>query len=224
MEINRLLSDELSYELAIRGCNAGRTVDEKRHLLRELLYQEKQNIIMISTTNLEPTQEFAVCSAKLDELMGHIEEFDFSNRENEYRRINARLEHISGRLQRIDSGCHPAAVEMKKELQRLKDQLKTRLDELYQGSRKNAQSSIIDQPNEEFGRSIIDEPNTLLPEISQLQGIAQTERSMLSSPAQMSNHITWVRSPHACGNKDHQIDDATTSLAAKTDEFLKPHN
>lgn len=58
------------------------------------------------------------------------------------------------------------------------DQLRTRLDEIHQVSRKDAQSSIIDQPNEEFARSVINEPNTLLPEISLLQGNVQIELFM----------------------------------------------
>lgn len=32
MEVNRLQSDELSYELSVHGYTTGRTVDEKRHL------------------------------------------------------------------------------------------------------------------------------------------------------------------------------------------------
>ncbi|CAH1111195.1 unnamed protein product [Psylliodes chrysocephalus] len=43
----------------------------------------------------------AICSTKLEELLGDIEQFDLNNKRNEYLRINSRLAHVHRRLEFI---------------------------------------------------------------------------------------------------------------------------
>lgn len=112
MEVNRLKSDELSWELLVRGCDVGNSVEQKRAQLRRALLEK----VPIGTdVQLDPYAEFGICKAKLDELIGCIQEFDQSNRVNEYKRISSRLLHLQTRLNRIDSD--------RPEVQRRKDDL-----------------------------------------------------------------------------------------------------
>lgn len=103
MEVNRLLGDELGYELFIRGLPVRNTVAERRTMLREALRVEKQQgIITISSrVQLDVMLELDICQQKLEDLEQDILEFDQQNRVNEFKRINTRLLHISSRLGRI---------------------------------------------------------------------------------------------------------------------------
>lgn len=102
MDPNRLLSDELTYELMIRGVPTAGTVTEKRVKLRNCLRSEQDDD---STSNLDfplvPAAELDICKRKLQELKTMIENFDVSNYQNEYARIGSRLTHVHRRLGRI---------------------------------------------------------------------------------------------------------------------------
>lgn len=131
-DINRLLSDELTHELLLLGCTEGNTVADKRRLLRELLHNdlgERKNL------NLEASSELNICSIKLDQLLGFIQEFDHSNRINEYQRILARLNHVNRRLQRIiltnDLQQYDLFVSKKSGLEKLCTELFTVLEKLF---------------------------------------------------------------------------------------------
>nr|CAI5848669.1 unnamed protein product [Callosobruchus analis] len=103
MEVNRLLSDELTYELQARGLPIGNTVAEKRLLLRESLRQERLGLSTPPTRcNMVADHELVVCTGKLGELRRAVGQFDDSNRDNEFRRIYTRLIHVSDRLKRIE--------------------------------------------------------------------------------------------------------------------------
>ncbi|XP_031350410.1 uncharacterized protein LOC116176081 [Photinus pyralis] len=102
MEVNRLLGDELSYELAIRDMSTSGTVAEKRSALRGCLRLENSSLTPIpNLSKLDNKKELQVCSSKLQELEQCIESFDQTNRENEYKRIQTRLLHVQGRLKRL---------------------------------------------------------------------------------------------------------------------------
>lgn len=85
MEVNRLLSSELTYEILIRGYPISATVDEKRAILRRLLRQEREGESCAPTsTTLDTNDELLVCASKLDELERDIKSFSFENRQNEF--------------------------------------------------------------------------------------------------------------------------------------------
>lgn len=98
MDINSLRSDELTWELSVRGVEIGSTVDQKRMQLRSAI---RSGILFISDLGLDPAVELSICSAKLDELIGNIQEFDNRNRSNEFKRISSRLLHLQGRVENI---------------------------------------------------------------------------------------------------------------------------
>lgn len=106
MDVHRLLSDELSFELEVRGISSGNTVREKRDLLREAFRSDGEGNSFkereVSDSNLP------ICRAKLEELSGRIQDFDRGNRENEYKSIRSRLLHVHGRLLRVRADTREA--------------------------------------------------------------------------------------------------------------------
>lgn len=144
MDVNRLLGDELAYELYVRGYPVGNTVAEKRVALRNALRLEGESAV---TTRfdlaLDSVEEKDICERKLNELEQAIINFDFRNRDNEYKRISSRLAHIAGRLDRF------CCKEIDLEIERLRLVAKcTRLRE---------EISLLLEGSVEFQRSINNE-------------------------------------------------------------------
>ncbi|XP_045482795.1 uncharacterized protein LOC123686605 [Harmonia axyridis] len=94
MDVNRLLNDELTYELQLRGQTIPSTVTLKRSLLRQVL---KLNL-PLQPTGMNPTLDMESCQNKLTDLLEAIKHFDTGNTTNEYTRISTRLIHIQRRL------------------------------------------------------------------------------------------------------------------------------
>lgn len=103
MEPNRLLGDEITYELQIRGLPIGGTVAMKRCSLREVLRLERiGESIPPSEVNLDVNSEFSICEGKLDDLSEDIKNFNVCNKENEFKRIHSRLIHLKLRIGRLN--------------------------------------------------------------------------------------------------------------------------
>lgn len=113
MEVSRLLTDELTYELHIRGLPTTGPVQEKRTLLRDALRMERLGQAQQpSTVALDPEQEFIICEAKLKDLQQDVVEFDESNRENEFKRIKSRIRRINQRIGGINV-CSKSTLKTK---------------------------------------------------------------------------------------------------------------
>lgn len=152
MDINRLLSDELSWELLSRGCEVGnKTVEQKRILLRQLLRNDFSNAKSVATFHFDPVLELTVCSSKLEELLGYLEEFNLENRENEYRKIKTRLLHVEARLDRVEVKDEKHLGDKINMLELCRELIK-KLEEIYIESKSNqnefSNSSLLDIPNE----------------------------------------------------------------------------
>lgn len=165
MEVNRLLGDELSYEIAIRGLNVEGPVTEKRAVLRGLLRCERSGqTVSICVDTLEPDSELEICGTKLLELSGDIDNFDVNNKVNEYKRIYSRLLHVNGRLSRIKASNEEQRIrklDCMAQGMRLIDAVSTAYEEADAVG-----PLLIDAPTVDPGTSILDEPNPLLPEVS----------------------------------------------------------
>lgn len=162
MEVNRLLSDELSYELAIRDLPTTGTVPEKRSILSGVLRCEKLGIRQApSSVNIEPAEELDVCHRKLTELEQNIESFVRENKDNEYKRISSRLTHIVYRLQRIPTESELQPLQL--ELQSRTFQAVDRLQAVYETPA--TEQHIVDQPNRISNNSLLDEDIALIPEL-----------------------------------------------------------
>lgn len=172
MDINRLLSDELTYELKSRGYDLGDgTVKDKRRLLREAIRNEHLGIGNAIDVNVDAKQELTICATKLEELFGDIQEFDVSNRDNEYSRIKSRLIHVQGRLGRIKVTNSETQAEHNK-LSDLINELIGTLEEIYvtarssNGEPRENNVSLIDHPTPPMSASLLDEPIPLVPNSS----------------------------------------------------------
>lgn len=105
MEINRLLSDELSYELLVRGAVTDGTVEDKRQRLRTFMRLERSGDLPItSAIFMDPESEIQICDEKLLGLYQAMRDFDSENAVNERARFHTRLLHVLGRLGRICDG------------------------------------------------------------------------------------------------------------------------
>lgn len=135
MEVNRLLSEELSYELFIRGLPTTGTVENKRTLLRDVFrlerLGEKRPPVLV---DLDPVSELCTCRAKLNALSHSVNHFDHDNRDNDYKRIHTRLLHLNFRLNRIDARDQ-VDISLKHELLQSCIQLLTDLGATYGRSR-----------------------------------------------------------------------------------------
>lgn len=126
MDVYRLLSDELKYELIIRQQAIGNTVEEKRRTLREAIPANCEIIL----PNLDPEIEIHICANKLDELCGAIQEFEGKN---DYLRIRSRLLYVGERIKRINPSSDVGAQKCS-ELQKLSRELFRTLEEIYSGT------------------------------------------------------------------------------------------
>lgn len=164
MEVNRLLSDELAYELTVRGLPVKNTVAENRATLRGALRLEREGISSGVNWNvsLPIEEEINICSHKLDILATEIQNFNHSNRDNEYKRIFSRLCHVQGRLKRVtvtDNQMERSRSDLLGHCLGLIDALIGVMECTV-----DLGKSILDEENHEAGL-ILDQNNLLLPEL-----------------------------------------------------------
>lgn len=156
MEVNRLLSDELTYELMIRELPVGSTVENKRALLRDALRMERAGEwVSPRSVTLDGFSEISTCENKLVDLQEDIVNFNHSNRQNEFKRISTRLLHINLRLGRLQ--CENPWEEKRTTLIRWCDDLLKRV------------KTIMEEPLDQvLTHSLIDEPCPQVPHTSLL--------------------------------------------------------
>lgn len=166
MDINRLLRDELSYELNIRNLPIDNTVADMRVLLRNAIRCEKSGYPPeYPSVRLDADREIEICSKKIDELTQDIENFNFENKLNEHKRIHSRLLHLNNRINRITAGSDKQEV-----VKELFSRCLFLLDKLT--------ILVEENPNTEGGQqvhhpetSILDEPNPVLPSVSNNENV-----------------------------------------------------
>lgn len=76
LPVNRLLKDELIFELLCRGAAPADTlnVKELQGMLRQLLKQEKQGKSFKSEHNCDPAEELEVIKQKLTVVKGYLKQ------------------------------------------------------------------------------------------------------------------------------------------------------
>lgn len=166
MDVYRLLGDELSYEIALRGVPTdNRTVAEKRVILQGLLRCERNGLSNPRVTDhLVAESELAVCSDKLSELAEDIRQFNYQNASNEFKRINSRLLHVAGRLNQL-AELSDLQNTARIGLVSMCMQLMGTVAEMREDP---PQSSLLDHPVPNTSENPLDDPNLLLPEIEHL--------------------------------------------------------
>lgn len=145
MEVNRLLGDELTYELLIRGGKSDGTVEEKRQRLRAMLRLEQLGSLpSFQSIPLDSNEQLQICDTKILELIEAVIRFDRNNAKNEYNRIQTRILHVIGRLNRITEEHNKETqqrllvrcVELTEELEKIMLETNPRV----------LNTSLIDQP------------------------------------------------------------------------------
>lgn len=102
MEVNRLSSEELCYELLIRGAHTEGSVDAKRQRLRLFMNLEKSgDLPSVTGIYLDSQNEIEICEMKIGELDNALKNFDLNNFHNEHAKVQTRAFHVLGRLNRI---------------------------------------------------------------------------------------------------------------------------
>jgi hypothetical protein len=98
-KVDYLLSDELTYELKARGQVPKKTVVDRRKQLRDVLRDE---ITIKPIDEAEVQGEVDACTKKMEEWEGRLEEWRVeAPRGAERQRLRVRLEHLQGRLRRV---------------------------------------------------------------------------------------------------------------------------
>lgn len=171
MEVNRLLSDELTYEILVRGYPAGSTVEEKRATLRKVLRMEREGAFSAPVSILlDANDEISTCHSKISGLEAEIRSFNHENRKNEFERLYTRLLHVISRLGRII----PVDENQNREKQTLtlkSRQLIGELNLVYDGvtytevERASTSTRIASNNSQRLQASILDSPNPLIPEV-----------------------------------------------------------
>lgn len=145
MEPNRLLQDELVYELAVRGISAVGNCDSMRKTLRELLRLEKLGKTFVSC--LKPTplnEEIVTCQNKLKEIVSLLGKFDGAD--NAYRKIETKLCHVIGRVDRMrpedDEGIK-ARSELMSEVLSLSSDLEDKTEQIKKQRLENLPTDVV---------------------------------------------------------------------------------
>jgi hypothetical protein len=100
-EVNRLVQDELVYELAIRGLTDVGTVEQMRKTLRTLLRLEREsNPLVYPVHPYDTATDVTALNNKIRELQSLIDEFDGST-DTVHRKLLSKLAHALGRANRI---------------------------------------------------------------------------------------------------------------------------
>lgn len=111
MDVNHLKTNELSYELDLRGIESSGDVDRKRKLLRGCLGAEAANRSLTECKNDYPHDED--CKGIMEtikDLQKLIPTLSGNSQEVAYKRVQSRLIHVSGRISRVmvDGDLHVA--------------------------------------------------------------------------------------------------------------------
>lgn len=164
MEVNRLLGDELAYELFIRHLPVPNTVSEMRTSLRGALRLEREGIASPPSNTFQfstPEEELNICNTKLNELGHSVENFNYSNRVNEFRRISSRLGHIRDRVSRIPTTTTDMQIEKNRLQIKCRELMATLVMVVDQGQQV---TNVLDRENPREV-SLIDEDIPLIPEL-----------------------------------------------------------
>nr|CAH7756870.1 unnamed protein product [Callosobruchus chinensis] len=147
MEINRLLSDELIYELKVRGLAAQRSVDENRSLLRGAIRGERDGLMSLVSDGLDLdfNDEIDICTGRLRRLPAGDDQ-----------QIEAKQSLLCKVVQLFDS-------------------VGSVYDASIQGGAKYT-ACVLDEPNVVEG-SLIDDPNPLIPEAISGEVRAESSRT-----------------------------------------------
>lgn len=99
---NHLLSNEITYELKIRGINTTRDINDKRKNLGRALTKEKGRTLVFIDPDYDYETEVTETKATLESIKNLIDEFEGSSpSDSTFLRARSRLAHVSSRILRM---------------------------------------------------------------------------------------------------------------------------
>lgn len=122
---NYLKDYEVKYEIVIRGGTPASKAEDNRRILRGLMAQESANrsVVELDETTLPGIYSFRVSieeiTKTLESLEQKVADFSLSSPDEHRKRIQARLIHVSARLQRLTPANDAETAERVVLLQRL---------------------------------------------------------------------------------------------------------
>lgn len=157
METGRLVQDELMYELGIRGIGTG-TVEEMRKSLARALKIEKSGSSSITWPDYPYTfeQDISAVTSKLQEIKDLISGLTDGKTSNKYKKIESKLAHVFGRLDRLTPTDEPSK-RVKADLLAKTLVLITDLEEKSEDNERRDEMSILDMSVLSTGRALRDE-------------------------------------------------------------------
>lgn len=99
INVDRLVKDELEYELKVRGINDTGNVEAMRKHFRSILALEKSSSPLHGKFNIDTGDEIRECDRKLLELKDCITSFTGSSSQG--KKIETKFAHLTGRIGRI---------------------------------------------------------------------------------------------------------------------------
>lgn len=103
MQVNRLLQDELTYELQLRGIATG-TVEEMRHSLAMAIRLEKSgDSVMYPKYPFTAQEDVLAVENKLVDLEPLVNDFTDKSSSTLYSKLESRLSHVLNRIDHIDA-------------------------------------------------------------------------------------------------------------------------
>ncbi|KAJ8965342.1 hypothetical protein NQ314_004206, partial [Rhamnusium bicolor] len=184
MEVNRLLGDELSYELRVRNAPDSGTVQEKRCRLRGLMKLERLGGSIAFVSSIDTDAELEICRNKLNELSALVHEFDTDNAINEHSRLQSRILHIINRLNHITDS---RAMQFKSQLISQCAGLTAKLEDIIGNINQHKAASQSHQV------SLIDAPIDLLPEV--IHSVQQLNTSPVSQAPLVDEPVRVTAQP-----------------------------
>lgn len=97
--VDRLVKDELEYELKVRGISDTGNVEAMRKHFRSILSLEKSGSPLQGKFNVDACEEIRECDKKLLELKDAISSFNGSS--SQVKKIETKFAHLMGRIGRI---------------------------------------------------------------------------------------------------------------------------
>lgn len=116
-KVNRLSSEELNYELVVRGCAVAGTLDERRKVLRASVRLELQGIENQVDYPYTCDEDIAALRLVIDQVGTLMDAFDGNDGSNDHEKIISKFAYAFGRLERFQPESDEAeAIEEKKGL------------------------------------------------------------------------------------------------------------
>lgn len=144
METGRLVQDELIYELSIRGIGTG-TVEEMRKSLARSLKIERGGSSSFTWPDYPYSFEddAAAVTAKLQEIRNLLEDFTSGKGSNRYKKVETKLAHTMGRLDRA-SPAEETGKKVKADLLARVLALMTDFEEIAEANERSSGAGILD--------------------------------------------------------------------------------